>query len=279
MPHDTPRDLALNLQPQTDHEGGRTIRVRPYFSDPDTHPYDEIEWETRTAEVKNMAGEYLFKQEDVEFPAHFSQQATNIVASKYFYGDINSGNGSPADGKREYSLTQLIDRVADTVASAGIDQGLLDQESAHHFKRELQWLLVNQYGAFNSPVFFNVGSGQVYDLRNDEQDVYGWEPDGGPLDHAKMLGAGVHAVDPYVRPQSAACFIIGLEDSVEGIWDLMQESARLFKHGSGVGSDWSVLRSTKDKLSGGGEPSGPVSFMRVQDSTGGTIKSGGGNCT
>ena len=277
MPHDTPRDPALNLQPQTDHEGGKTIRVRPYFADPDVHPYDEIEWETRTAEVKNMAGEYLFKQAGVEFPKHFSQQATNIVASKYFYGDINSGNGSPKAGQREYSLVQLIDRVVDTITNAGVEQGILDAKSAYHFAAEMKWLLVNQYGAFNSPVWFNVGHGQAYDLRNDEKDVYGWGRES--TDDMGSFVEGVHAVDPYVRPQSAACFIIGLEDSVEGIWDLMQESARLFKYGSGVGSDWSVLRSTKDKLSGGGTPSGPVSFMEVQDSTGSTIKSGSGNCT
>jgi ribonucleoside-diphosphate reductase alpha chain len=82
-------------------------------------------------------------------------------------------------------------------------------------------------------------------------------------------------VDPYAYPQASACFIISVSDSIDDIWQLMGESARLFKYGSGVGADWSRLRSTKDKLSGGGIPSGPVSFMKVQDATGGTIKSGG----
>ena len=82
-------------------------------------------------------------------------------------------------------------------------------------------------------------------------------------------------MDPYVRPQASACFIISVEDSIDDIWQLMGESARLFKYGSGVGADWSKLRSSKEKLSGGGVPSGPVSFMKVQDATGGTIKSGG----
>ena len=256
------------------------LRVTPFFSDPDVHPYDEIEWEDRTAAVKNHAtGEYLFKQEAVHFPAHFSQNATNIVASKYFYGAVDAGNGDPADGKREYSLAQLIDRVVDTIAVAGVDQGLLAPEDAVTFLIELKWLLVNQYGSFNSPVWFNVGLGQAYGLRDDKKDLFGAVTK--QTSDAVKFGRGsgraydevvIEPVDPYERPQASACFIIGLEDSIEGIWETMQESARLFKYGSGVGSDWSVLRSTKDKLTGGGQPSGPVSFMKVQDTTGGTIK-------
>ena len=95
--------------------------------------------------------------------------------------------------------------------------------------------------------------------------IHGWDSD----------AQRVEEVDPYERPQGSACFIISVEDSIDNIWQLMAESARLFKFGSGVGADWSALRSTAEKLSGGGQPSGPVSFMRVQDATGGTIKSGG----
>lgn len=276
------RRRVVTREPAKFGIGTTTIRVTPFFADPNTHPYDEINGETRTAAVKNhKTGEFLFKQEGVHFPEHFSQNATNIVASKYFYGDQDKGNGSPADGLREFSLQQLIDRVVWTITAAGIDQGLLGEESAENFAPELTWLLVNQYGAFNSPVWFNVGLGQVYGLSDDKKDVWGWVGDADrPFQDEFGMPAGITAVDPYERPQASACFIIGLEDSIKGIWELMQESARLFKYGSGVGSDWSVLRSTKDKLTGGGMPSGPVSFMQVQDSTGGTIQSGGGiNCT
>jgi len=95
--------------------------------------------------------------------------------------------------------------------------------------------------------------------------IWGWDPD----------TQDIQDVDPYASPQGSACFIISVDDSIDDIWQLMTESARLFKFGSGVGADWSTLRSTREKLSGGGTPSGPVSFKRVQDSTGGTIKSGG----
>ena len=134
------------------------------------------------------------------------------------------------------------------------------------FYDELTWLCVNQYGAFNSPVWFNVGLHPKYGIKDT----------GGNLVHAwDRVRRRVEYCDPYVRPQASACFIISVEDSIDDIWNLMGESARLFKYGSGVGADWSTLRSTYEKLSGGGKPSGPVSFMRVQDTTGGTIKSGG----
>lgn len=225
----------------------------------------------RDAEIKNQQGEHVFLQRGVEFPAPFSQLAVNVVASKYFYGDVAAGNGSPKDGQREYSFRQLAHRVAYTIGQAGLDQGYFDGESAHYFYRELCWLLVNQYGSFNSPVWFNVGLFEEYGIRDTgDKPLFGVDPTSMTHDgHADIV-----PVDPYERPQASACFIIGLEDSIEGIWQLMAESARLFKYGSGIGADWSKLRSTKDKLSGGGQPSGPVSFMQVQDSTGATIQSG-----
>jgi ribonucleoside-diphosphate reductase alpha chain len=245
--------------------GGLTIdRV---FSTEGQHPFDGVTWTTRDAAIKNHTGEAIFEQKDVEFPEAFSPLAVNVVASKYFYGDLATGNGSPAEGQREYSLKQLVHRVTRTVADWGRDQHYFATEAdAERFYDELTWLCLNQYGAFNSPVWFNVGLGAQYGVRDSGgKTISGWDAERGE----------VVDVDPYERPQASACFIISVDDSVDDIWKLMGESARLFKFGSGVGADWSKLRSSKEKLSGGGIPSGPVSFMKVQDATGGTIKSGG----
>ncbi|MEM0961419.1 MAG: vitamin B12-dependent ribonucleotide reductase [Bacteroidota bacterium] len=237
------------------------------FSTEGTHPFDSVTWERRDAAIKNHTGESIFEQTDVEFPSAFSPLAVNVVASKYFYGDLERGNGSPAEGEREYSLKQLVHRVTRTITDWGRDQNYFaTEQDAETFYDELTWLCTNQYGAFNSPVWFNVGLGAQYGIRDTGgKTISGWDRE----------SEAITNVDPYERPQASACFIISVNDSVDDIWQLMSESARLFKFGSGVGADWSKLRSSKEKLSGGGTPSGPVSFMKVQDATGGTIKSGG----
>ncbi len=194
------------------------------------NPYDAIEWERRTAAITSDGGEVLFEQPDVEVPAAWSMNATNIVASKYFYGPL----GTPA---RETSVRQLIDRVVDTIGGWGRAGGYFKDDEADAFESELRYLLVNQYAAFNSPVWFNVG---------------------------------VEA-----KPQCSACFINSVEDTMESIMDLATREALLFKWGSGTGSNLSTLRSSREALSGGGTPSGPVSFMRGYDAFANVIKSGG----
>ena len=251
--------------PASAHADGLVIdRV---FSTSGQHPFDSVVWTQRDAAIKNFSGEAIFEQKGVEFPEAFSPLAVNVVASKYFYGDVEAGNGDPAEGRREHSLKQLVHRVTRTIADWGKAQDYFASDAdAETFYDELTWLCTNQYGAFNSPVWFNVGLGAQYGIRDSGgKTISGWD---------RQAGA-VADVDPYERPQASACFIISVEDSVDDIWQLMGESARLFKFGSGVGADWSRLRSSQEKLSGGGIPSGPVSFMKVQDATGGTIKSGG----
>lgn len=237
------------------------------FSTDGAHPFDSVEWDTRDAVIKNHTGNAIFEQKDVEFPVSWSQLATNVVASKYFYGDISKNGQDPAKGGREHSLRQLIHRVTRTIADWGTEQNYFaTMEDGERFYEELTWLCVNQYGAFNSPVWFNVGLHHQYGVKDSGgKTISGWDE----------KAQDVLPVDPYVRPQASACFIISVEDSIDDIWQLMGESARLFKFGSGVGADWSKLRSSRERLSGGGTPSGPVSFMKVQDATGGTIKSGG----
>ncbi len=230
-------------------------------------PFDSVAWETRDAAIKNHTGKAIFEQKGVEFPKSWSLLSTNVVASKYFYGDMSKSGQDPATGGREHSLKQLIHRVTRTITDWGKEGGYFaTDDDAERFYDELTWLCVNQYGAFNSPVWFNVGLNHLYNVRDTGgKTIYGWDAE----------KEAVVPVDPYERPQASACFIISVEDSIDDIWQLMGESARLFKYGSGVGADWSKLRSSQEKLSGGGIPSGPVSFMKVQDATGGTIKSGG----
>ena len=255
------------MKPPQTHPLSAGLRVDPVFAAECVNPLDSVKWERRDAVIRNPSGEAIFRQEDVEFPKAWSPLATNVVASKYFYGDNATRRLDPGAGGREHSLRQLIHRVTRTIADWGSAQGYFaSPEDGDRFYAELTWLCVNQYGAFNSPVWFNVGLHPAYGVRDTRgATIHGWD----------RAAARVVEVDPYVHPQASACFIIAVEDSVDDIWRLMGESARLFKYGSGVGADWSALRASCEKLSGGGRASGPVSFMRVQDATGGTIKSGG----
>ena len=258
-------DMAVHAATENSGEGGLTIdRV---FSAEGQNPFDSVEWHKRDATIRNSKGKAVFEQKGVEFPKSWSLLASNVVASKYFWGDLARADFDPFEGGREYSLRQLIHRVTRTITDWGIAGGYFASEAdGTRFYDELTWLCTNQYGAFNSPVWFNVGLNRTYGVVDSGgKTIWGWDKGKGD----------VSAVDPYERPQASACFIISVDDSIDDIWQLMSESARLFKFGSGVGSDWSRLRSSREKLSGGGQPSGPVSFMRVQDATGGTIKSGG----
>jgi ribonucleoside-diphosphate reductase alpha chain len=254
-------------EPTFESDLSHGLSIPRVFSTEGQHPFESLEWETRDAVIRNHTGDAIFEQKGVEFPKTWSRLATNVVTSKYFYGDHTRNGEKPSDGGREQSLKQLVHRVTRTIADWGIEQHYFaTEEDGQRFYEELTWLCTNQHGSFNSPVWFNVGLFQQYGVRDSGGKViYGWDE----------KQQAVVAVDPYERPQASACFIISVEDSIDDIWKLMGESARLFKFGSGVGADWSALRSSKEKLSGGGTPSGPVSFMRVQDATGGTIKSGG----
>ncbi|MGA7304733.1 MAG: vitamin B12-dependent ribonucleotide reductase [Rhodothermales bacterium] len=260
--HDTRSD---SIQSETDDPQG--LRIDRVFSSAKTTPFDQLDWETRDAVIKGHSGDAVFEQHGVEFPKTWTQLAVNVVASKYFYGDVSHTDRPPSEGGREHSLKQLVHRVTRSIADWGVEgHYFATKEDGEVFFDELTWLCVNQFGSFNSPVWFNVGLNQQYGVKDSgNKTIYGWDRDSDAM----------VPVDPYERPQASACFIISVRDSIDDIWQLMGESARLFKFGSGVGADWSRLRSSREKLSGGGTPSGPVSFMRVQDATGGTIKSGG----
>ena len=209
------------------------IGLGRHFTIEGVHPYDELEWERRDARITNFRdGSVAFEQRDVEFPVSWSLNATNIVAQKYFRGTL----GTP---EREWSLRQVVDRVADTITRWGVEGGyFVDEHEADTFNAELKHLLVTQKAAFNSPVWFNIG-------------VNG------------------------VPQQASACFILSVDDSMDSILNWYREEGIIFKGGSGAGVNLSRIRSSVELLRGGGTASGPVSFMRGADASAGTIKSGG----
>jgi ribonucleoside-diphosphate reductase alpha chain len=227
-PVENPRAETRTPAPAEKRAG---LTFRRHFTQSGRHPYDEITWELRSAVINDEKGQPVFEQHGVEVPAGWSQTATNIVASKYFRGQL----GSP---ERETSVRGLISRVVDTIRGWAQEQGYFaSAEDLQAFSEELTHLLVHQKAAFNSPVWFNVGIER--------------------------------------RPQSSACFINAVEDTMESILGLARTEGMLFKFGSGTGSNLSSIRSSRERLAGGGTASGPVSFMRGYDAFAGVIKSGG----
>jgi ribonucleoside-diphosphate reductase alpha chain len=223
-------------------------------------PFDDIEWEFRKASITDDKGKVIFVQDNVEVPKSWSMLATNIVASKYFYGGMKTTF-------RENSARQLVHRVARTIADWGMQDGYFaTKEDAENFYRDLAAICIGQYGSFNSPVWFNVGLHQQYGLTSDSRTSFHWNSKAGRIERV---------TDSYKCPQGSACFIQAVRDTMEDIMRLASVEAMLFKHGSGTGSDLSTLRSSREKLSGGGTPSGPLSFMRVFDQVAAVIKSGG----
>src|SRR3954451_5244182 len=153
---------SLSRRPKTARKKKRALRFERVFSDANVGPFEQMEWERRTAEITDDSGKVIFKQEDIEVPKSWSPLATKIAVSKYFYGDISNGT-DPYKGGRERSVRQLVHRVTRTIADCGIADGYFaDKESAEVFYNELTWLCVNQFGAFNSPVWFSVGLWHQY---------------------------------------------------------------------------------------------------------------------
>ncbi|HEX3716696.1 MAG TPA: vitamin B12-dependent ribonucleotide reductase [Verrucomicrobiae bacterium] len=238
----------------------KSLAISRVFSDPAVKPFDQIEWEKRTAEITDDGGKVIFKQENVEVPKSWSVLATKVVVSKYFYGEQNTG-------ERETSVRQLIHRVCRTMADWGVRDGYVDKAKGEIFYEELLWLCINQYGAFNSPVWFNVGLYPEYHV--------GKQSARGNWFYNRRTGKAERAKTQYEYPQGSACFIQSVDDNMESIMHLAHSEAMLFKYGSGTGTDLSPIRSSREKLSGGGRPSGPLSFLRVYDQVANVVKSGG----
>src|SRR5713101_7951489 len=242
----------------TTRKKGPGLNFRRFFTKPGVSPYDEVEWELRTAQIIDSQGGVIFEQKDVETPKDWSMTATNIVASKYLHGRIGTG-------ERETGVRQLITRVAETIRAWGMNDGYFrTAEDAATFHDELVHLLVRQYAAFNSPVWINVGCDRV----EPKSDATNW--------HWNFTTNEVEfGVTGYTRPQCSACFINSVKDSLDSILTLAKTEGMLFKWGSGTGTNLSTLRSSTEVLSGGGTASGPLSFMKGFDAFAGVIKSGG----
>jgi ribonucleoside-diphosphate reductase alpha chain len=238
----------MTLAPESRTQSGTTVRnedarlpITRLFTNPNVDPYDEIEWELRTAVIEGADGKAVFEQRDIEFPKPWSQNAANVVASKYFRGPLVPTGPSRGSGRtlvRERSVKQLIDRVVNQLTEWGWNDGYFaSEEEREAFRAELKSALVNQRLCFNSPVWFNVGIEEI--------------------------------------PQCSACFILSIEDSIDSILEWYRTEGKIFKGGSGSGINLSKLRSSREHVTAGGLASGPVSFMRGADSVAGTIKSGG----
>jgi ribonucleoside-diphosphate reductase alpha chain len=234
------------------------LAFRRFFTQPGVSPYDELEWELRLAQITDAQGNVIFEQKGVEVPKDWSMTATNIVASKYLHGKV----GTP---ERETGVRALVTRVAETIRNWGLAQGYFKTpEDGATFHDELVHILVRQYAAFNSPVWFNVGCDRIEpnsDARN-----WHWNP------QTQQVEFGVTG---YSNPQCSACFINSVKDSLDSILTLAKTEGMLFKWGSGTGTNLSPLRSSTEGLSGGGTASGPLSFMKGFDAFAGVIKSGG----
>src|SRR3954453_15905496 len=234
------------------------LQFKRYFTKNGVNPYDEIEWELRLAQITDSKGGIIFEQKDVEVPKDWSMTATNIVASKYLHGTV----GTP---ERETGVRQLITRVAETIRDWGLAQGYFHTpEDGAAFHDELTHILVRQYAAFNSPLWFNVGCDRIEP--NSDGRNWHWNP------ATQNVEFGVTG---YTKPQCSACFINSVQDSLDSILTLAKTEGIMFKWGSDKGTNLSSLRSSTEQLSGGGTASGPLSFMRGFDAFAGVIKSGG----
>ncbi|HMU45131.1 MAG TPA: vitamin B12-dependent ribonucleotide reductase [Chitinophagaceae bacterium] len=238
------------------------------FTREDVSVYDMFEYDYRTSVIRNPSGEVVFEMNNVEVPKQWSQIATDILAQKYFR---KAGVPQP-DGSlgRETSAKQVAHRLANCWRVWGEKYGYFASENdAQIFYEELVYSLLNQMCVPNSPQWFNTGLYESYGIKGKPQGHYYVDPADGQL--KKSTSA-------YERPQPHACFILSVDDDLVnegGIMDLWVREARIFKYGSGVGTNFSNLRGEGEKLSGGGTSSGLMSFLKIGDRAAGAIKSGG----
>lgn len=231
---DSRAGVSTFFEPGEDDTGEpEALTYDPFFCPDGQDPFSMVEWQVVDAVLKDAkTKEVIFQQDDVEAPTQWSDRAIRIAAQKYFRGRLGTD-------EREGSIRQLITRVVDTIEQWSLKQGYFNtEEEARWHRNDLAYLLLTQHGAFNSPVWFNLG------VANEPQ-------------------------------QCSACFIQSVEDDMRSIAQLQLDETMVFKLGSGSGSNLSQLRSSKEHLRGGGTASGPVSFMKAFDSWAGVIKSGG----
>ncbi len=259
------------------------MQVSRYFTVANQSPYAGIEFEARKSEIRNTDGSKVFSMENVMVPSGWSQVATDILAQKYFrkagltvgqvngkeYAGVNAEHVTPV-AEHESDSRQVFHRLAGCWRSWGEANAYFDTaEDAQAFYDELVRMLAMQVAAPNSPQWFNTGLHFAYGIEGVAQGHYFVNPKTGELERS---------ANAYERPQPHACFILSVKDDLVnegGIMDLWTREARIFKYGSGVGTNFSKIRGESEKLSGGGRSSGLMSFLRVGDRSAGAIKSGG----
>ena len=256
------------------------LRINRRFTEAGKDPYDQFQWSKRDSRIANPDGSVVFEMTDAEIPAQWSQVASDIMVSKYFrkagvpqFDDSGNtlvdDNGETVTGP-ERSAKQVFDRLAGTWRHWGEKDGYFaSSEDAKNFEDELRYMLANQMAAPNSPQWFNTGLNWAYGLTGPPQGL--WFVDG-------ATGQMIESPDSYSRPAPHACYILSVSDDLVnpgGIMDLWVREARIFKFGSGAGSNFSSIRAEDEQLSGGGKSSGVMSFLKIGDRAAGAIKSGG----
>src|SRR6187399_438051 len=244
------------------------LRVDRLFTKEGLSPFDMFEYDYRTSVIKNTNGTKVFEMTNVEVPKQWSQVATDVLAQKYFRkAGVPQTDGSLG---RETSAKQVAHRMANCWRVWGERYGYFASEKdAQVFYEELVYSILNQMCVPNSPQWFNTGLYESYAIKGKPQGHYYVDQNDGEL--KKSTSA-------YERPQPHACFILSVSDDLVnegGIMDLWVREARIFKYGSGVGTNFSHLRGEGEKLSGGGTSSGLMSFLKIGDRAAGAIKSGG----
>ncbi|MBT5274873.1 adenosylcobalamin-dependent ribonucleoside-diphosphate reductase [Candidatus Woesearchaeota archaeon] len=234
------------------------------FTKPELSVYDMIEYDNRNSTIRNPDGSVVFDMQNVEVPTSWSQIATDILAQKYF-----RKAGVP-EVESENSIKQVVHRLVGCWTDWGTKFGYFNStKDSKSFYEEMAFILLNQMGAPNSPQWFNTGLKYAYGITGNPQGHYYVDPKTKQLTQSK---------DAYSRPQPHACFILSVRDDLVnegGIFDLVTREARIFKYGSGVGTNFSSIRGKGEKLSGGGTSSGLMSFLKINDCAAGAIKSGG----
>ncbi|MDR1353510.1 MAG: vitamin B12-dependent ribonucleotide reductase [Treponema sp.] len=265
------------------------MKIGRFFTRAEGGPYEGIKFEKRRSEIRNPDGKAIFQEDTVIVPSFWSQIAADIIAQKYFRkagvpsgricawkewlpvppGSDDPGNGLPEDGA-EHDCRQVFHRLAFTWMDWGRNNGYFDtEEDEKAFYDETCYMLAHQMAAPNSPQWFNTGLYAVYGIDGPAQGHYYFDPADGQLKKSESA---------YRRPQPHACFILSIEDDLVnegGIMDLVTREARLFKYGSGTGSNFSRIRALHENLSGGGVSSGLLSFLKIGDRSASAIKSGG----
>jgi ribonucleoside-diphosphate reductase alpha chain len=265
------------------------MKFNRLFTDRESGPYHGIVWERRRSEIRTPNGKAVFSEDNVIVPAFWSQIATDIITQKYFRkagipadkiyewkkwvknpeNPEDPGVSLPEDGA-EHDARQVFHRLAYTWLDWGKRNKYFDSEEDETvFYDETCYMLAHQFAAPNSPQWFNTGLYSVYGIDGPAQGHYYFNPE---------KNETVKSESSYKRPQPHACFILSVEDDLVnegGIMDLMAREARLFKYGSGTGSNFSQIRGTNENLSGGGHSSGLLSFLKVGDRSASAIKSGG----